>query len=151
MVVTKRIYTDSVRNLHRKIPRDPNEFSFDVHIFPFETILLLKVKWKRKTKMHVYLLPQSTCYFEIYQWITNLAKTYPARFPDILFERNEIRQNLCRDGSRKSSKYCETKRVAENYIVRIKEPTEYSRTARVDLCESIFMLVEKLRVLIDKT
>lgn len=38
----------------------------------------------------------------------------------------------------------------KNYIGRIKQPTEYTRTARIDLCEPVYMLVEKLCGLSDK-
>ena len=40
--------------------------------------------------------------------------------------------------------------MVKNYIGRIKQPTEYTRTARIDLCESVYMLVEKLCGLSDK-
>ena len=52
--------------------------------------------------------------------------------------------------AKKYCKYYEYKRVVESYIGKNGKPTEYTRTARVDFCEPVSMLVEKLHGLGDK-
>ena len=52
--------------------------------------------------------------------------------------------------AKKYCKYYEYKRVVESYIGKNGKPTEYTRTARVDFCEPVCMLVEKLHGLGDK-
>ena len=39
--------------------------------------------------------------------------------------------------AKKDCKYYEHKRVVESYVGKNGKPTEYNRTARVDLCEPI--------------
>ena len=52
--------------------------------------------------------------------------------------------------AKKDCKYYEHKRVVESYVGKNGKPTEYNRTARVDLCEPICQLVQKLNDLGDK-
>jgi len=47
-------------------------------------------------------------------------------------------------------KYYEYKRIEESYIGKSGKKMEYTRTARVDLCEPVCQLVEKLRDLSEK-
>ena len=150
IVTTKRIYTDSVRILHKRFNEDQEHPISLTAFFKYKPFYVLKPSEKEKRSClciyclnhHVILKAINT--FRIsrklatHDSLTGYLKEFET---DDTFDEIDATNNC---------KYYEYKRIEESYIGKSGKKMEYMRTACVDLCEPVCQLVEKLRGLSEK-
>ena len=150
IVATKRIYTDSVRTLHKRFNEDQEHPISLTAFFKWKPFYVLTPSEKEKQgclciyclNPHVILKAINT--FRISRKLAphnSLTRYLKELENDDTFDEIDTTNNC---------KYYEYKRIEESYIGKTGRKMEYTRTARVDLCEPLCQLVEKLRGLSEK-
>ena len=148
IVATKRIYTDSVRTLHKRFNGDQEHPISLTAFFKCKPFHVLKPREKEKQgclcihclNPHVILKVINTFRISrklaLHDSLTGYLKKLET---DDTFDEIDATNNC---------KYY--KRIEETYIGKSGRKMEYTRTARVDLCEPVSQLVEKLHGLTEK-
>ena len=148
IVARKRIYTDSVRTLQKRFNGDQEHPISLTPFFKCKPFYVLKPREKEKQgclciyclNPHVILKAINTFRISrklaLHDSLTGYLKKLET---DDTFDEIDATNNC---------KYY--KRIEETYIGKSGRKMEYTRTARVDLCEPVSQLVEKLRGLTEK-
>ena len=98
----------------------------------------------------MYLLPESSCNFERHQYFRISRKLAPHYSLTGYLEELETDDTFDEVDATNACRYYEYERIEKNYIGKGGKKMEYTQTARVDLCEPVCQLVEKLRGLREK-
>ena len=144
IVATKRIYIEPVRKLHQRfneLQETPVSLTTFYNMKPF---YCLKPSEKEKQSClcinclnpHV-ILKSINCY-------RLTKKLTPHDSLTTYLNKMSSGKTFEEMKEKKECKYYEYRRVVESYIGKNGKRIEYTRTARVDLSEPVFKLVEKL-------
>ena len=144
IVATKRIYIKQARKLHQRF-NESQETSVSLNTFyNMKPFCCLKPSEKEKQSClcinclnpHVILKAINCCWLTKKFTLQDSLTTY--------INKMRTGKTLEEMKEKKECKYYEYRRVVESYIGKNGKRIENTRTARVDLSEPIFKLVEKL-------
>lgn len=152
IVATKRIYTESIRKLH-KAYRDCHPEYEGVSLtvfFNLKPFYCLKPSEKEKQScLCINCLNPHVILNSINKY-RNSKKLAPHESLTAYQKELKSGTSFPEMHDQKSCKYNEYRRVIETYIGKDGKQHEYTRTARVDHVDPVFKLVEKLKDLSDK-
>ena len=150
IVTTKTIYTDSVRILQKCFNEDQEHPISLTAFFKYKPFYVLKPSEKEKQScLCIYCLNRHV----ILKAINTFRISHKLAPRDSLtgyLKELETDNTFDEIDATNNCKYYKSKRIDESYIGKSGKKMEYMRTARVDLCEPVCQLVEKLHGLSEK-
>ena len=145
VVATKRIYTNSVRTLHKRFNEDQEHPISLTAFFKHKPFYVLKPSEKEKQScLCIYCLNPHVILKAINTFRT-LRKLAPHDSLTEYLKSLEASDLFDEIDAKNDCKYYEYKRIKESYYEENGKSVEYTRTAHVDLCEPVCKLVQKLR------
>lgn len=150
ILATKRIYTDSVRKLHQRFNESCHNSVALSTFFNLKPFYCFQPSEKEKQSclcincLNPHVVLKSINLYRISQ------KLAPHDSLTCYLNKLQSGEKFNEMEAENSCKYYEYKRVVESYIGKDGKHTEYTRTARVDYCEPVRLLVNKLQNLSKK-